>query len=194
MTDPNTQAVATEAEAQVTPAAEATSAQNTTPDLDSLLSEFETQAKPQPAPAPASTTAADPEIAELKRKVASMEFKQEFEPILKRVRGELSPEVLSDEELTDLLDGRAKRDPRVQNAYMNRHANPSAWAKIEKALNAELSKKFTPRVDAAATEDRAAVAAAVRGTSNKAPEEKTPDYGSMPNSDFQRELAKHGIY
>lgn len=192
MTDTDTQSVATDTEAQAKPDAEATSAQDTTPSLDSLLNEFETQAKPQPAPAPAKA-APDPVVAELQRDIASMKFEREIEPVLKNIRGEIPQDVLSDREFLALIDDRAKHDPRIQNAYWNRASNPSVWAKIEKGLNAEYSKKFQPRVDAAATEDRNAVAAAVRGTSTKASEEKQPDYGSMSQAEFARELAKHGV-
>ena len=192
MTDSNTQAVAQEVEAGVTPAAETTGAQDTTQDLDSLLQEFETSAKPAPAPqaVPASQNA---ELAEVKRELADIRFQREIEPILKGVRGDIPSDVISDAEFIDLLDGRAKRDPALRNAYAERQANPRKWAQIQKALNAEYTKKFQPRVDAAATADKEAVAAAVRGTSTKAPEEKAPSYGSMNNSEFQKELAKHGV-
>jgi hypothetical protein len=190
MSEANTQTVAPEAEAQATPAPEATSAQSTTPNLDDLLNEFETAAKPQSVPQ-AKPTVSDPVVAELQREVASMKFEREIKPILARVRGDIPQEVIGDEELTDLLDGRAKRDPRVQNAYLNRQSNPGAWAKIEKALNAEYAAKFKPRVDANATADREAVAAAVRGTSTKAPEEKPPNYGDMNDAEFRREVAKY---
>src|SRR5690348_14661265 len=120
MTESNTQAVATEADAQVTPAQEATSAQNTAPNLDDLLNEFDvTTAKPQTAQ-PAKPTTTDPVVAELQREVASMKFEREIKPILARVRGDIPDSVLDDEELTALLDARAKKDPRVQNAYLNR--------------------------------------------------------------------------
>ena len=192
MTESNTQAVATETKAAPAATAEGTSAQDTTPSLDSLLQEFETTAKP--APAPVATPAPDnSEVAELRREFAALKFEREIEPILKGVRGDIPTEVISDAEFIDLLDGRAKRDPALRNAYADRQANPRKWAQIQKALNAEYTKKFQPRVDAAATEDKAAVVHAMRGTSTKVPEEKAPNYGAMNDAEFAKELSKHGL-
>jgi hypothetical protein len=41
--------------------------------------------------------------------------------------------------------------------------------------------------------DVAAVAAAMRGATTKAAPERQPDYGSMNDSEFRKELAKHNL-
>src|SRR5689334_2396474 len=100
MTESNTQAVA-QPEAQATPAAEVASAQVNEPSLDQLLSEFDAgtaKTEPTPQPKPQATAADNSELA---REVAALKFKIEIEPTLKRVRGDLSTETLSDEELLD---------------------------------------------------------------------------------------------
>jgi len=192
MTETDTQAVAPETEGQAAPAPEATSAQEPTQNLDQLLSEFTTEtAKSKPAPqAPAAPAASESEAL---RKVAELEFKIEFPPILQRIRGDIPEDVLGNEELTDLLDGRAKRDPALREAFANRASNPRGWARIEKALNAEYSQRFQSRVDANATADREAVSAAVRGTSTKVPEQRAPNYGAMTDAEFAKEKAKYGL-
>src|ERR1041385_3004157 len=182
MTESNTQAVAQEAEAQATPAPEATSAQDTTPSLDALLQEFETTAKP--APAPVAAPAENPEVAELKREFAEMKFQLEIEPIVKEVRlaGDIAPEI-SDKLLTKFLDAIAADDPKIARAWQIRRESPQVWerAKKEVVKTIGLFKKSASAVDANATADTNAVAAALKGTSTKAPQEKPPDYGSMDN-------------
>ena len=142
---------------------------------------------------PKPTADAD-RVSALEREFAQMKFEREFKPTLERVRGELPKDVWSDEELSDWIDGRAKRDPKLQNAWLNRAANPKAWGAVEKALSAELSKKFQPRVDAQATEDVAAVAAAVRGASKQAPEERPPEFSRMSNGEYRKNIReKYGF-
>ena len=189
MTDElNTQSAAQTTEAPAQPVAEGTGAQ-TTADLDSLLAEFtEKTAKPAPVPEP-TPAAIPPDVAKrvelLERTVAERDFKDQLKPVLERIRGDIPSEVLADDEIQDLVDGRARRDPRLQQAWLNRASNPQAWNKIEKALNQELSKKFSKLPDANATEDRDAVTAAVRGASSKAPEGKAPNLSRMTDSELR---------
>lgn len=196
MTDEvTTQTAAQTTEATARPVVEATGAQVTeTADLDSLLSSFDTETKaspPAPEPKPAAPTAVVD--LEARKELAALKFEKEFKPVLAAVRGDIPAEVLSDEELTDLIDGRAKRDTRLQNAWNNRASNPKAWSGIQKALSAEIAKKFSKLPDPDATEDRAAVTAAVRGASHKAPAEQAPNYGAMTDAEFQKEKARLGF-
>lgn len=197
--DLNTHPAATTTEAPASPGAEGTSAQTTTQtaDLDSLLNQFTTETTATPAASPASPTQPKAEPAavdvEARKELAALKFEREFKPVLEQVRGDIPKDVLSDEELTDLIDGRAKRDPRLQNAWNNRAANPKAWSGVQKALSAEIAKKFSKLPDPNATEDREAVTAAVRGASPKAPAEKAPNYGAMTNAEFQAEKARLGL-
>jgi hypothetical protein len=158
-------------------------------DLESLLSQFEQTAAPKPEPIteqkPAGTPAVDDE---LRRRFAEWEFKQEIIPAIRRVRGDIPEDVLSDDEVQDWLDGRAKRDERLQKAWLNRKTNPRAWANLEKALGAELHKKFSKLPDSQATEDVAAITAAVRGSSTKVPEGKPPDYAKLSNAEYRRKV------
>lgn len=193
MTDTNTQAPVDETNATAAPVAEASNAAGDASDLESILKEFETQTKPEPKleQKPQASTQVD---NDLRREVAELKFKMEFEPVLNKIRGDIPKDVISDEELTDLVDGRAKRDPKLQNAWLNRSSNPAAWSKVEKALHADLSKKFQPRVDKNATEDREVVAAAVRAASTtKASDEKPPDLSRMSNGEYRQwVMSNHG--
>ena len=197
MTDSNTQPVANPAETAAQPAAEAQGAQ--TVDMDSLLNEFDTATKAAtPEPQPRTVANSKPSVEDLAARLAAFErdkadsdFQKAFEPVLRNVRGEIPEQVISNAELTDLIDGKAKRDPRLQQAWLNRAQNPQAWSKIEKALQAEFSQKFRASIDEGVTADREAVAAHLRGAStNKAPPEAPVKYGSLTNQDLENEWSK----
>lgn len=199
MTDEvNTQAAVTTTETPATPAVEGTNAQAPAADLESILAEFDqgTKAAPQPAPQqPAQAVPPDAlkRIELLEKTLAEKDSQDALKPVIEAIRGELPKDVLSNEEVLDLIDGRAKRDPRIQRAWMDRANNPGAWSKIQKGLAKELSKKFSKLPDPNATEDREAVTAAVRGASGKAPEEKAPNYGAMTQAEFNAEKARLGL-
>lgn len=197
MTDATTQPAALTTEAPALPAAEATGAQTTQPaDLDSILSEFDVKTAPAPEqPKPVAEVAPDVarRVEHLEKTLAERDFKEAITPVLDRIRGEIPKDVLANEEIQDLIDGRARRDVRLQQAWLNRASNPAAWTKLEKALGQELSKKFSKLPDPDATEDRAAVTAAVRGASQKAPAETAPNYGAMNDAEFQKEKARLGL-
>lgn len=195
MTDATTQSAAQPTEVPAQPAAEVTGAQPTQPaDLDSILAEFDQSAKPAPAPETKPATAPTPVVDnEARQELAALKFQLEIKPVLERIRGDIPKDRFTDDEVQDLIDGRARRDPRLQQAWLNRASNPAAWNKIEKALGQEMSKKFTKLPDPDATEDRAAVTAAVRGASQKAPAESAPNYGAMNDAEFAKAKASLGL-
>lgn len=194
MTD--TQTVGTGTEATPQASAEVTTAQGSGFDLDGLLSEFTEQTKPTTQPQtepqkPAPTQVVD---VEARKELAELKFEKEWKPVLTRIRGDIPSDVISDEELTDLMNGRAARDPRLKNAWENRASNPAAWGKLEKALNGEISKKFQKLPDPNTTEDVEAVTAAVRGASNKAPPAQAPKFGSMSNAEYRKYVKENHGY
>lgn len=192
----DTQAVVDEAKTSAKPDVKADNAQDKGgDDLDTLLDQFkqeqpEPEAKPKTEPEQKLDTGAVKRLETLEKTLAEERFQRSIQPVLKRVRGDIPAEVLGDDEILDLLDGRAKRDPRLQQAWLNRDKNPAAWSKIEQNLGRELSKKFSKLPDQGATDDREAVAAAVRGASTKAPEGKPPDFSKMSDNQFQAEKEK----
>jgi len=188
MTEETTQPVADTTNA--TPEAVTADTSARTDDLDALLGQFEAGTQPQPEPKPAAAPTDDvaKRVEQLERTLAETKFKSDFEPVLKRIRGEIPAEVFSDEEITDWLDGKAKRNPALQTAYLNRNKNPAAWAKVEKTFNAELAKKFSRLPDPDATAERDAVAAAVRSASTKAPPEKPLSLSGLSNAEYNQKV------
>ena len=188
--DLNTQTAAQTTEVPAQTGTEGTGAQTTqTADLDSILAEFDQTAKPAPVPEPKPDAVAPDvvkRLADVEKVLAERDFKDQIAPVLERIRGDIPKDVLANDEIQDLIDGRARRDPRLQQAWLNRASNPGAWNKIEKALGQELSKKFSKLPDPNATEDRETVAAAVRGASHKAPEGKPPDFSNMTDGEFRK--------
>lgn len=186
MTD--TQTVGTTAEAAPAAPAEAVTAPDKGFDLDGLLNEFDTQTKPatQPQPEPAKPAPTEVVDTEARRELAEWKFEREIQPVVKTIRGDIPQEVFSDNEIRWWLDGQAKEDPRLQQAWLNRKANPAAWSKVEKAISAKLAKKFHKLPDPNATEDVEAVTAAVRGASRTAPADPPPKFGSMSNAEYRK--------
>jgi hypothetical protein len=85
----------------------------------------------------------------------------------------------------------AREDQRIAAAFMNRTTNPAAWEKVQRGLAKEFAKEmkdFTS-IDPNVTEDRAVVAAAVRGAStNRVPETPPPNYSMQNNAEFRKSI------
>lgn len=199
MSEADTQAVAKEPEAQATPAAEVQSAQENTSSLDDLLSEFVTATTPQPAPQVAATPQnAEPhwiqlrsELDQLKASKVAEKEASDLSQFIKDVRRDGNEE---DWEIDGFLNHLAKTDKRVLEAW-GRRDNPADRNKLlnyaRSKLDASRAQKAKKAVDPVATADREAVAAAVRGTSTKAPEAPAPNYGAMSDRDLDAEIAKY---
>lgn len=163
------QAVATATDGQTQAVTEGAGAQD---DLDALLKEFETQDQTTKSE---TTTETKPD--DLQEVVAYVRNQQQSE-ILEQSRKDLSEAArivkgdlkIDDEIAEGYLHARANKDPRVAQAWAKRHENPSAYQKVLKSLGGDFAKKFADLPDQAATEDRAAVAAAVRGASTRTQE------------------------
>lgn len=172
-------------------------------DLDTLLSQYdestgktEPKSTPEQKPGAAQMTPdAIKRLETLEKTLADDRFQKEIAPVIKDVRGDIPADVMTDEEIQDWMEGRAKRDPRLAQAWIDRPKNPQAWGKVQEGLRKELSKKFSKLPDANATEDHAAVAeAVVRGASKQAPESKAPDYSRMSPAEYREDVYKRFGY
>jgi len=87
------------------------------------------------------------------------------------------------------LKDTADNDKRLQNAFANRDRDPQTWNKIVTGLTRDCQKDFATlsrRPDAAATEDREAVTAALRGASTAPPPTKEPDLSKMSDAELRK--------
>lgn len=206
MTDQTTQTAVDTPQTPAQPGATAPDARNDGDDLDRLLSEFDEsgRARTPPAPAqPATTTgAADTDLRALADEVRGLRterqqetFRKDMDTTIKDVRGNLDPEFFDDVFVESWMDAQARLDPRLASAWANRHANPKQFAKVKESLGRTFAKKYGSLPDKAATEDREAVTAAVRGASTRAPEGKAPNFAGMSNQEFREAHKKeYGYY
>ena len=181
MTDTNTQAAVDAPVTTAEPVVEGNNAQAPADDLDTLLSQYEAQTKvAQPSPPPTTQTPNTPPLdPDRLKRVEERLFREDVSNAVSNIRGDLKvdPEIVE-----SWLDAAARKDMRVANAFLQKDVNPQQWKQIE----AGLAKRFAEKVksmtyDQPVTEDRNAVAAAVRGASTKAPAESAPNYSSMTN-------------
>lgn len=196
MSEADTQPVDTATEAQATPAVEAAVAQDTTSSLDALLSEFDSETKPQPAPQPVAPAAGQPNdqvtarLAALENRLLAEKNTKDFASALNKVKGDFD---IPEWAVRGWLNEQAEKNPRVNDIWNNRELDPRKAEKLLAGLHNEF-QKVAPKLkgpDPIATADRAAVAAAVKGTSTKAPDAPAPDYGKMSAAEFEAEKAKY---
>lgn len=201
MTDTTTQTAVDATQAAASPAAAAgQDAQQDGDDLDKLLSEYETGTQQTPAaaasPQPGQTAGAD-DLKALTEQVKGLltenqnaKFRRDMDATLKNIRGELDSEFFDDAFVESWIDAQARKDPRLSTAWNERDGNPRQFQKVVGQLSRDFAKKYGKLPDKAATEDREAVTAAVRGASTKVPEGQPPNYASMTDAELAREKDK----
>ena len=90
----------------------------------------------------------------------------------------------------------ANLTPGLGHAFDHRHDSPEAlraWKKLESKALDRLWRSAKSQPSQEATEDRAAITAAVKGASRTPPPEKPPNYAEMDNIQFRNELKKYGL-
>lgn len=191
--DTTTQTVVDDTKATAEPVAAVDGARNDGDDLDALLAQFNQQTAPaktepvsptpqtnqQQQPAP---TQPDPMVLRMAQRIE----REDLNKLVKEVKGDLD---FDDDLVEGWIDAQARKDPRLQKAWLERDTNPQGFQKIAKGLAQEFAKRTSKRVDPQLTEDRAAVAAAVRGASTqRAPETPPPNYSQQNNAEYRRSI------
>lgn len=192
--DQVTQTVVDEAKSPAEPGAAADSARNED-DLDALLAQFEdkgdarpsTPTKPEPKAVQADEiAAARDEVLRARDEILREKWTKDMRATVAAVRGELPSDIFDDKLVQAWIEARAMDDSRLTQAWKDRDANPQQFKRIVGALGREFTQKYGKLPDKNATEDREAVAAAVRGASTKAPEGKPPDFSGMQNREYNQ--------
>lgn len=196
-----TQAVVEEPKASAKPDVAADNARVETDDLDSLLASFDGDSKTGAAetkPKPETNAGDGGDLkaltAEVKGQLSELQqekFRKDMDSTINRVRGDLASDYFDDTFVEAWLDAEARKDPRLAKAWTDRNANPKQFQKVVDQLGRTFAKKYGKLPDAQATEDRAAVAAAVRGASTQAPEGKAPDYKGKSDAEFREDVRKN---
>ena len=195
MAENQEQPVVDDAEVQAKPEAEVQNAQTEAPDeLDKLLQQYAEESKPEATTQPEQTGDANDHLLQridaLESDLTRFKSGADMQDTIKAIRGELDEEVFDDDLIEGWLDKQAQKDPRLTRAWANRHNDPKAFDKVKASLGQAFSQKFANMPNKEATEDREAVAAAVRGTSTKTPEGKAPDYSGDSDQSFAEKVEK----
>lgn len=161
-------------------------ARNDGNDLDTLLAEFNQQTAPKTEPVPPPTQQQTAQPDPLVQKLYTRFEREDIGRLVKDVKGDLD----EDDDLVEAwVDAQARKDPRLQKAWLEREANPQAFQRISKELGKKFAQRVSKRPDPQVTEDRNAVAAAVRGAStNRAPETPAPNYSRMSNNEYRNKV------
>jgi hypothetical protein len=166
------------------------------PTLEQLLDEYDRSVQrpsPQPEPPPQYQQPPDTPPVDWGRiqRYEQKQFMDEVNQAADKIFGDVK---LPQEAKIGWLDQKARQIPEAAAAFQARHNNPRQWAKWERYLVREVEAAFKSTVDPVATDDREAVAAAVRGASTKVTAEPPPSFGNMSNSEFRKSVReKYGF-
>lgn len=128
-------------------------------------------------------------IEELERRMQiKAKAEKDLADAIKTVKGDNVP--LDDKMVEDILDGMARRNPKLNRAWTIRHKNPELWGKTLKALNKELSGFFAPK-DTSASDTDDLVASAVHSAATKpTPSSANKDAFEMSPAEFEAHKMK----
>ena len=158
------------------------------PDLDSILSEFDKEFdksfKGQVTPDPEQN-----EVSELRKTVELLVHQTSSGDIDKSVdfiSSQMGSEATVPKKVIKaMLNSMAVDDPRLRNAFDQRHADPARWNKVLKSAAKSIQKEFSGLPDRKLTEDRDAVAAVVRGASKQTKtEDEAPSFKGWSDNRF----------
>jgi len=153
-------------------------------DLDSLLSEFESETETQANQAqPAGEQQSSDDYAErikaLETRIEQEEYQSDMSNVVKEIRGESD---FDDDFMEAWIDTQARKDERLRVAWANRKSNPQAFNKVIKSLGSKFRDKYTNPI----VEDTSAMVNAVRNASNQAPATEMPNLNQMSDAEFAR--------
>ena len=172
-------------------------------DLEQLLAEFDTQtAKPAADPFEISDNdfelrterarlhyqqkAFNSEVETHAHQLALEKHNNDFNSLIKDLRGDLDEGLFPDKLVRAWIDAEAREREDLQHAWMNRDQNERTWGQTKRELQKQFHSYASRMPDPALTEDRDAVAAAVRGLSVAAPRERPTDLSRMSNDELRK--------
>jgi hypothetical protein len=133
------------------------------------------------------------ELNNLQQQIAQQEYQKKHEAdlsnLVKTVRGQVDSDRFPDEIVRAWIDAQAQKNAEWQSAWLQRAENPRQWQQVEAKLCRAFASSAMAVIDPALTEDRAIVAAAVRGASvNRAPETPAPNYSRQSGREFRQSV------
>lgn len=180
------QAVITDTDVEATPSTEASDAQDT--DLDSLLSEFDSETKDQSEQSDKGSeqpTGLEDEDKAFLQNLKAQESRRQIDEEITKMKSTLPEDVfIPDKAFRGMVEYMASENPKIANAFANRSKNPEAWAAVSKKLGADIAKEFQSQPDKKSTSDREAVIAAVKSVSTSSQETAMPKFSEMSDAQF----------
>lgn len=184
------QAVAGQADGQPEAAPETGGAQEKS--VDELLKEFDTKATPEPKAETKPDTSDDrlnTVFDWVEQKAKEEKIEQVNNDIADAVKTTVGDHGLDPEYVEGKLHYKANTDPKFARAWMSRHDNPDQFNQVLRQYGKELAGKANSNIDQNATEDRAALSAAVRSQSQKSadpPPMTQKDLSKMSDAEFNK--------
>lgn len=170
-------------------------------DVDKALSEWDAEAgssqteqqKPEGKPEDADLRA---QVNALREEQYQRTYREDFGRLVGTIRGDFTPEEVSDKFIGVWVNAEAEADQRLQIAWRDRDKDPAKFQRTVKALAQKFAKENARlrRRDDEATATREAVAHAVRGGATKPPEGKAPDLGKMSDAEARAAVEKEYGY
>ena len=177
---------------QATPVAEGADAQDD--DLEKILAEFDAGDKAETTPEQQGGDDTLKKLQAIEQRLEQQQYQADMNNVVAKVRGDIPADVFDDVDVEAWVDAQARREPKLQKAWVNRHKDPKAFDRVVAGLGKKFANKFASLPDPNATEDREAVTQAVRGSSNKAPEGgDVPNFASMTDGEAREAMKKMGI-
>jgi hypothetical protein len=136
------------------------------------------------------------ESLQLDKKIQTIqahEYERDLNATVANVRGNLDKNVFPDKIVRAWLDAEVREDEGLKNVWLNRAQDPRMWQAAERNLIKQFRQEAAQRADPELTEDRAMVAAAIRGASAPAQTESAPNYSRLSNPEMRDEMRKLGI-
>lgn len=152
-------------------------------DLDALLSEFESSVKAKTEVKTETKVESKPdETSTIRNELAQLQYERDIGPAVDLVRGDLDKDTFDQKFVENWMEARAKENPRIMEAWLNRRANPDGFKKVMSGLGSKFRDQFG-RLKRETDSDlvAAAVKGAARSTSTQEP---APDFSSMSDSAF----------
>jgi hypothetical protein len=163
---------------------------NAQDDLDSLLSEFDQEAKPIVEPKPEQNDDLVRSWVEQQiQKENQKETKSDIKSAVDVIKGGLEVS-LPDIAVEGILYSVVENDPRALEVWKARKSDPGSWNKLLDGVKSKVNKEFTDLPDKKLTDDRDAVTSAVHSASKHELQETEVDWSMLSDQEFAMQKAK----
>jgi len=160
--------------------------------LDSLLSEYdEATSKPAEQKPNSDLEFLVSRMKEQDAKAAADVLQSDFNDVVSNITKGMEGYNVDSDAVSDFLHGEARRDPRIDNAFDNRHAKPAEWNSLVNGLTEKLKGKSSPS-ETQTDVNRQAVTQSVRSAStNKPTADEQVNTNGMTKAQLDQHFAKY---